>query len=55
MILHMNRAGEETVHEIDMEKYLDKKEAKGVKVAISNLKFLSTGNLTSTSAKKIDL
>ena len=54
-VSRINMAGEETVHVIDMEKYLDKREATGLKVAISNLKILDTGSLTSTATKTIDV
>lgn len=51
----INMSGEETVHVIEMEKYLDKREATGLKVAISNLKILNTGSLTSTATKTVDV
>ena len=48
--------GDSTVHEIDMAKYLDANEASGgVRVDISHLKVLSTGNLTTHATKTIDI
>ena len=48
-------AGDETVHVIDLENYLEKNEATGLKVAISKLKVLNAGSLTTTATKSIDV